>query len=60
MQPLLQLADLQWMYYWQKELFAGICTSKKSSAVINTSNTDSISLKNINEEPFNNQGRSVR
>ena len=34
-----KLTDLQWMYYWQKELFAGIYTSKKSSDVINISNT---------------------
>ncbi len=29
MQPLLQLAYLHCMYYWQKELFAGIYTCKK-------------------------------
>ena len=39
MQTFLQLADLQWMYYWQKELFVGIYIPKKNSVVINTSNT---------------------
>ena len=39
MQPFLQLADLQWLYYWQKTVVSWHLYIQKISAVINTSNT---------------------